>query len=226
MTQSSDLTIRAAIFDMDGLLINSNVVGFANFKRASAEFGYTVTLEQFIPLLGLNWPISTSMFLSIFGAEFPVEKVIKRHREFWDEFLQTKVPDIMPGAKELLQYLAEQKIPCIVATSTREHIAKKELGGLGILKYFQAIVGGEQVTKSKPEPDIFIHAAKTLNVPSAECIVLEDSEAGIMAAHKAGCIPIMVPDFKQPSEEIRSIAHHVFASLFEVKEWLKQAFPL
>lgn len=116
---------------------------------------------------------------------------------------------IKPQIPEALQYLQEQGALCAVASSTNSDAVKHYLGRAGILQYFQEIVGGEMVEKSKPEPDIFLLACKRLGQKPEECVVLEDSENGVRAAKKAGCSVICVPDLKQPSEEAAELADYL-----------------
>ena len=122
------------------------------------------------------------------------------------------------GARELLEMLYREGIPAVLASSTKTETVIRELIAADLFGYFKSIIGGDMVTKSKPEPDIFLLAAKRAGFAPEECIIIEDSFNGIRAARAAGGYVIMVPDLKQPDEEISSLADDIKQSLDDVRE--------
>ncbi len=140
-------------------------------------------------------------------------QIIQEHIE------QNGIP-VKPGVWELLDRLDSHSIATAVATSTSHHGATERLTATKLIDRFQVIITGDQIERGKPAPDIFLAAAEALNLAAQNCVVLEDSEAGIQAAHAAGMLPIMVPDMKQPSPAIRKVAYQVIPSLHEVIEIL------
>ena len=122
-----------------------------------------------------------------------------------------------PGVNELLEFLSENGIKTALASSTKTETVKNQLRDAGILKYFTVVVGGDMVSHSKPNPEIFLQAADKLGVDPAKTYIIEDSFNGIKAAYAAGAKPLMVPDMIEPDEEIEKLCHKIFVNLHEVR---------
>ena len=127
-----------------------------------------------------------------------------------------------PGIRELLISLKEKGYQIAIASSTRTKLEEKQIEDAGLREYFDVIVGGDMVEKSKPEPDIFLKAAQLLDVQPEKVYVIEDSYNGIRAAFTGGMIPIMVPDMLEPDDEMREKAQYIFKDLYRVKDFLKE----
>ena len=121
----------------------------------------------------------------------------------------------------MLSYLHGQGIPLAVASSTIEEIVRRNLTDTDLLRYFDKVIGGDQIRHGKPAPDIFLTAAEVLDRPPEECFVIEDSFHGIRAAHFAGCRPVMVPDVLEPTAEIAALAEEIFPTLLETEEYFR-----
>jgi HAD superfamily hydrolase (TIGR01509 family) len=216
----SNKKIKAVIFDMDGLMFDSERIGRDAWIQAGKEFGYEISEEQYALLLGHTVSDAAQIFLGIFGDNFPFYK-IRAHRlqSAKEYYIQYGVP-LKPGLPELLDWLEENDIPKAVATSTDHSPAMEKLTQTGIVERMNAVITGDQIKNGKPAPDIFLAAAEIMAASPPNCMVLEDSEAGIRAAHAAGMVPVMVPDLKPPSEEVRRLAHRIVSSLNEVRELL------
>ena len=132
-------------------------------------------------------------------------------------------PPIKKGLHQLLDLLEARKIPRAVATSTRRDYAIPRLQQCGLVDRFATITTGDQIVHGKPAPDIYLLAARTINVQPSRCVALEDSEAGVCSAHAAGMTVCMVPDLKQPSDDIRRRAQGVYDSLLDVHKYLETA---
>ncbi|MDF1737866.1 MAG: HAD family hydrolase, partial [Verrucomicrobiales bacterium] len=128
--------------------------------------------------------------------------------------------DVKRGVIPILNSLAEKKVPRAVATSSEKHLAPRKLRLAGLEHYFDLIVTGCEVAKSKPEPDIYLLAAEKLGVAPAECLVFEDSHNGIRAAHRAGMNPVMIPDLLKPTAEVEELTTGIFSSLEEAEPFL------
>lgn len=213
--------ISAVIFDMDGLMFDSERVGRAAWRQAGEEFGYNIGDEHYQQVSGRTVADATEVFRGIFGEDFPFQEIRRRRVQIARDYFEQHGVPIKPGLLELLDYLDARALPRAVATSTDYAPAMEKLTRTALAKRMHAIVTGDRVARGKPAPDIFFAAAKQLNADPPRCLVLEDSEAGIRAAHSAGMIPVMVPDLKQPSEEVRRLAVLVAASLDEVREWME-----
>ena len=139
---------------------------------------------------------------------------------FRERYGEGRLP-LKPGVVEILQDLKQRCVPLALASSTRSDIVKLELEEARLLSFFDAVLGGDMAPRSKPEPDIFLAAAKVLGAIPANCYVLEDSFNGIRAAHRAGMHPIMVPDMQQPDEEMRGLAEVIVDDLPKAMGYLQ-----
>ena len=198
--------IDAVIFDMDGLMVDT--------ERMSAAFRKTALTEMGIPYrditsltMGRSDRMVRAIYLEEYGADYPYDEVRKRIHSLWEEYLASHPVPVKPGLFALLDYLRERQTPMAVATSTSRESASRTLERGGIAPYLSAVVFGDMVQRSKPEPDIFLLAARQLGAEPANCIVLEDSPNGILAAHRAGMLPVMVPDLLEPGPELEKILY-------------------
>lgn len=215
--------IRAVIFDMDGLILDSERPMADAVKRAVASFGKTLTDTDCRRLIGRPLSACYLLLAEIFGPDFPAREAFAKSHDYYDEIMSTEGVPLKPGVLELLAVLEQRQLPRAVATSTGHARACEQLAGFGILKSFELVVGGDQVARGKPAPDIYREAALGLGEKPGDCWALEDSSVGIQSAHGAGCIAIWIPDLIQPSAELRPLARHVFTSLFEVIDLLDAA---
>lgn len=210
------MKIDAVVFDMDGLMLDTERMTYELTQESAAELGYEITLDTFKQVIGKNILDTNIYFKSVLGEEFDFFKVRDmNHSKFLAYIEKNGVPK-KPGIDELLEYLQKSNIKCAVASSTSRASAENMLKKAGIFKYFSAAVFGDMVEHGKPAPDIFIKAAQTLGVKCENCICLEDSYNGIRAAHSAGMIGIMVPDMLPPTDEMRQKVFTVADDLFAV----------
>lgn len=209
------------IFDMDGVIFDSERL-IADLWREVAEEKKMPDIDIAIQRsIGITNDATTQVFKELYGEDFPYEeykKIVSTrfHAKYDNGNLPTK-----PGIKELLVFLKENKIPTAVASSTRTAVVETEIRDAGLLPYFDRIIGGDQVTHSKPDPEIFLKAAEALNAKPEECYIIEDSFNGIRAAHAAGMHPVMVPDLLEPDDEIKALYEEIFPSLVEVRKYFE-----
>jgi HAD superfamily hydrolase (TIGR01509 family) len=208
------------IFDMDGLMLDTEQLGQRTWLDAARHAGYEIDPALFLRIVGRNRRDSAALMLEALGPAFDFEKVYRDSFARFDDHVARHGVPLKPGIVELLQELAAQKIPLGVATSTRNARARQHLEHAGLMRYFPVLVGGDEVANGKPAPDIYLEAARRLGIDPQRSFALEDSHAGVRAAHAAGFRVIMVPDLLPPTDEIAALATHVVASLHDARAFL------
>lgn len=211
---------NAVIFDMDGTLFDSEVLVLDCWELVAKQYQIENVRAICMKCLGLNAKMAKEIFLDAYGQHFPYDVYKKEMSELFHKKAREGGLVLKPGVLELLDWL-KGNYRTAVASSTREVVVKSELELTGISNFFDVIIGGNRVEKSKPEPDLFLLAAELLGVNPKDCIVIEDSYNGIRAAYQAGMMPIMVPDLVTADEEMHLLSNRVCSSLFEVKEYLE-----
>lgn len=212
--------LRAVIFDMDGLMLDTERLILWGWQQAMADFGYPAPVELYLRSVGMTEERTNEILREALGETFPVEAVREREREHVRRRIAEDGVPLKPGLLELLDYLDSQALARAVASSAWRRTVEGHLRGAGLLPRFHAIAAGDEVAHGKPAPDIFLLAAQRLGVPPAHCLVLEDSEPGARAAHAAGMAVTIVPDLKPPSAEVAQLAAAVLPDLHAVRDWL------
>lgn len=213
--------MKAVVFDMDGVIFDSERLS----KECWMEIGMERGIENFSPafdaIIGLNYQAEKDVMCSIYGEDFPFDEI---HREAGIRKLEKCVDGHYPlkdGIKELLVFLKERGYKVGLASSTDEATVRMHITNAGLLPYFDCLICGNMVQISKPDPEIFLLACKTLGVTPEEAYIIEDSYNGIRAAHAAGAFAIMVPDLKMPTEEMRELSDLILKDLYTVKKHLE-----
>jgi HAD superfamily hydrolase (TIGR01509 family) len=209
------MPIDAVIFDMDGLILDTEPLYRRVWQAAAGECGYRLSDAYFLRLVGRRSADCRRMLLEDFGPQFPLERVLDCARRHHKRAFNGPIP-LKSGLIELLDDLDRRRLRRAVATSTDRRRASTQLGAAGLLERFEHLTTGDEVEHGKPAPDIFLAAASKLGVPPNHCLVLEDSEPGIAAAHAAGMMPVMVPDLLQPCDTTRMQCRAVLPSLHQV----------
>ena len=210
---------KAVIFDMDGLMIDSERVTYEEYCHKLKQLNYPFDESIYRKFLGKNKNTIYQIFRDHFGEDFPMEEVWDEVHVILDNRLASNVP-IKKGLIELLEFLKENDYKTIVATSSSRKRVDYLLKNAQIAHYFDDTICGDEVTYGKPHPEIFLTACEKLGVTPDEALVLEDSEAGITAAHAGNIDVICVPDMKYPDEEFISKTTKIVESLLDVIEYL------
>ena len=212
--------VKAIIFDMDGLMFDTERLSNLAWTEVCREAGFPqVDMAFMMQCIGSNLRATREKFLRAFGEDFPFDELRARRVKYVEDYVAAHGLPVKPGLYELLSFIRERGLPVALATSTDEAKTRENLRNAGIEGAFDAMVCGDQVTRSKPEPDIFLRAAGLLGAAPETCLVLEDSLNGITAAYRAGMMPVMVPDLIAPTEAIE-------AMLFRKCETLSDVIPL
>ena len=218
-------TFKAAIFDMDGLLIDSERRIMQAWLEGARALGFKLTQADFTVVIGRAGPESDALLTSLLGSPEAFRATAAHARERLRGELEHPVFPLKAGAAELLAALEAAGVPCAVASSSSRAEIRQRLGHVDVLRHFRAIAGGDEVVRGKPDPSLYLLAAARLDVAPQDCIAFEDSENGARAAQAAGVRVVIVPDLKQPATEVLARAHGVIASLVEAIDQVPHWFP-
>lgn len=210
------------VFDMDGLLLDSERLAREAYLEACAALGMEPDLAAYARCIGANMAHTEAVMTAVLGSR-DAYAALERHWEAgYNRRVEADLVDLKPGARELLDALAERDVPRAVATSTARPMATRKLERAGVLSHFSCLICGGETPRGKPHPDPYLAALAGLGVPAGVAWALEDSENGVRAAHAAGMVVVQVPDLLAPSAELLTLGHHVAGDLFEVLELLRR----
>lgn len=211
----------AVIFDLDGLLADTEIISLKVYQELLKDFGIPFTEETYSrEYSGHREEENVQRFLDTYDLPWNFDQTLEKVYELEARILAKGV-NLKKGAKNLLAFLQREGIPIALATSSVESRARIILGSNGILSLFDHLVFAKDVKRSKPYPDIFLKACSDLNVLPENCLVLEDSEAGIEAAYRAGIPVICIPDLKMPAQSFLNKTEQVFQNLDAVRDYLE-----
>ena len=214
------MTKKAVIFDMDGLMFDTQSVYDSAYREtALKEFG-TELSDKFCEALMGSCGDDMLRTVNEFYPQMDAYTFIRHSFALTAQKVRTELR-AMPSLGELLEYLRETGYILAVASASESPIVQNNLLSSGLGHYFAACLCGDEVVHGKPHPEMYLRAAEMISCDPQECYVLEDSPNGILAASRAGCTPVMVPDVVQPDEEIRRLCAGVFGSLLEVRDAMK-----
>lgn len=193
---------QLVIFDMDGLIFNTERLFMEQRAIVMKDYGYEHREEDYIKTLGLTGRELMDTLHHIYGPDYPAEEISKKSRQALNAYIAEHGPEVKPGIEKLLQWFRQKDILCCVASSTHRVYIEEYLKKAGLSDYFSYIVGGDEVRRSKPEPDIFLKACEHFDINPYHTLVLEDSENGILAAWNARISVVCIPDLLTPSVEM------------------------
>ncbi|MGR5209185.1 HAD family hydrolase [Vibrio rotiferianus] len=214
------MNYQAAIFDMDGLLLDTERVCMHIFKQACEVQNLPFHEDVYLSIIGRNAAGIEVIFRKAYGED--LDRLHKEWRSRYNAVVQHQAIPVKQGVIELLEWLKKNSIPTAVATSTANEVAKKKLELAGLSKYFDNLTTGCEVTHGKPDPEIYLLAASRLNVEPTKCLAFEDSNNGVRSAVSAKMITFQIPDLVEPCEEVRGFGHSILPSLTDVLSQLKR----
>ncbi|MBF9003355.1 MULTISPECIES: HAD family hydrolase [Vibrio] len=216
------MTFQAAIFDMDGLLLDTERVCMNVFQQACQAIDVPFLKDIYLNIIGRNAAGIEQTLRTGYGPDLDYPVLHEAWRSRYDAVVTQQAIPVKEGVIELLSWLKENNIPTAVATSTRREIAEIKLRLAGLDKYFDSTSTGCEVTNGKPDPEIYLLAASRLDIPAEQCLAFEDSNNGVRAAVAAQMITYQIPDLVEPSADIIELGHHIRPSLKTVLAELKQ----
>jgi HAD superfamily hydrolase (TIGR01509 family) len=208
--------IKAVIFDMDGVILDTEKHYIEAWQEAARSFGYDFRREHALMLRSLDVGMACKLMKEIFGEDFDYYGIREVRRGLVASRLEKYGLEKKPGIDELLDYLKANHIKTAVATATPIERTMEHLRDVGLKDKFDKIVSAKQVEHGKPAPDVYLYACSQIGEKPKDCIAIEDSPNGIKSAYAAGCKPIMVPDLTPPDEEIKPLLYGVCDSLKNV----------
>lgn len=209
----------AVLFDMDGLLIDSERLALASVEQAAAAISWPIPDAVAHRLIGLGRDNGSRVLLAALGESFPVTPFWGAWYEDYRRRVGAGVP-AKTGATNALEALQAHNVRCAVATSTETTLARRKLEKAGLLPYFDVVVGRDTVAHGKPAPDLYLHAADRLGAPARQCWAFEDSLPGLTAAVAAGARTHWVPDIAQIHADDLPHGVETIDSLHEICRWL------
>lgn len=212
--------MEAVIFDMDGVLLDTERLCMEGWCQAAKKKGISGMEEVFRQCIGLNSNDTRALVLSHYGETFPYEEFRKAVSAWTKTRLKIYGLPVKPGVNKILPALQQAGVPVGLATSTCYSSVIDHLKGAGIIDYFRVIVTGDMIEHSKPEPDIYLLACRKLGVEPALTFAIEDSPNGVRAAYRAGVKPVMVPDLIRPDEEMNRLSVKICNDLVEVMHYI------
>lgn len=213
--------IKAVIFDMDGLMFDTEALAKKGWLIAGRELNLPITDELVYRVIGMNAASVRKTCMDYFGPNFDYDAFRGAVSGYMKKSLDEDGMPVKRGLPELLDYLKENRYQTAVASSSSRATVEDYLRRAGMEKTFSALVCGDMITRGKPEPDIFLKAAEELGAAPEDCLILEDSSNGIRAAHAAGMRVIMVPDLIEPTADLRAMTSKVCGSLHDIIPFLE-----
>ena len=213
--------IKGVISDMDGVMLDSEKLYVRFWCEAAQSLGFPMKKEHALGIRSLARVFAVKKLQSWFGTEFDYDSVRNKRIELMDKYVAENGIEAKSGAKELLIWLKQNGYKTALATATPVDRASLYLKQVGLLEFFDVICSAREVKRGKPEPDIYLLAAKRLGLAPGECMALEDSQNGVRSAFAAGCKTVLVPDLDNPENELKGCLYAVADNLSAVKKLLK-----
>ena len=208
--------IRGILFDMDGLVLDSEVLYTRFWREAAVSMGYPMTHAQSLGMRSLGKKLGQPYLESLFGPGIDYTTLRNKRIELMDTYVSLHGIPPKPGIYELLDAMEARGIPAAITSSSPMESIRRHLEAVGLLHRFQKLCSGHDIPNGKPAPDIYLLGAKELGLAPEECLALEDSPTGILSAYRAGCLPVMIPDLDQPSDGTKKLLYAKADSLTDV----------
>lgn len=216
------MKINGVIFDMDGVIFDTEKLAEESWRTVEKEFGVPVGEDFMTMLLGMSHTGILDVYAKYFGDYELGSRIYNWRKVFMKERIEQNGVPVKQGVRELFAYLKEAGLPMALATSSYRPNYERLFRVTGLEDPFSVVITGDTLEHSKPDPEIFLRAARGLNVPIGECLIIEDSFNGVIAGSAAGALTVMVPDMVQPTPDVRAKAYAVCGSLLDIIPLIKK----
>jgi HAD superfamily hydrolase (TIGR01509 family) len=206
----------ALVFDMDGLLLDTERIALEVFETVCRAHGFDVDRNVYFRCIGSTEAATREILTEALGSAFPYDAISRDWFARYRARVSSEPVAVKAGAVELLEQGGRLGLPVAVATSTRTQLARHKLDLAGLAGYFDIVIGGDAVSRGKPDPEPYLAAGRALGCPPGDCWAIEDSDNGVRSAHAAGMFVVQVPDLVPPSPSLRSLGHTVVDDLHAV----------
>lgn len=211
---------KQIIFDMDGVIFDTENLILSCWRVVAEKYRIPNIEEAFHQVIGVSAAGTKKIIQEVYGEEFDYEAFRQESRELFDEKIARNGMPLKPGVRELLSFLKINGYRVGLASSTRYETVLEELTQTGLVGFFEVIIGGDMVKRSKPEPDIYLHACEAMKLMPEETFAIEDSWNGVRSAAAAGLRVLHVPDLLEPGEEMEKLSFDIFEDLIDVRNYL------
>lgn len=218
MNNNSDIT--GVVFDLDGLLLDTESMYWESFDKAASDFDIDFPKSFYIELVGGPESRTQALLKKRFGESFPLEDFESSWRKQFGHIVEAGRINSKPGVTEVLQMLTDRQLPIAVATSSHRELVEKTMHAASIRDFFEHVVCGDEVDNGKPAPDIYLAACQRIDREPGQCLSFEDSDVGLRAAVTAGLRCVLIPDMKAPTDHSLGLAYETFSSMHEAVSWL------
>lgn len=201
--------VSGIIFDMDGVLIDSERQSNEGWLWAAGQLGVDMPMWLIDSFKGAPAELCCKFFDDYYKGVIDYWEAKELRTQHVYKIRETEGIPVKKGVKDIFEYIRNNGLKCAVATSTRRESAEKTLHEIGVWDYLDAVVYGDEVERGKPEPDIFLRAAKAIGVNPSEAVVVEDSINGIKAGYAAGMRVVHIPDTIAIDDDIRKLTYMV-----------------
>ncbi|MDY6325229.1 MAG: HAD family phosphatase [Catonella sp.] len=212
---------KAVLFDMDGLILDTEKVYSTCWIAAAKEFGFDLSGGKQLKLRSNCAKYAVPLMHEMFGPECDYLAIRERRKVLMEEYFKTHEVEKKPYVEELLRFLKDKGIKRAVSTATNETRTKEYLTRTGLYDKFDEIICASMVENGKPDPDVYMYACERLGEKPGDCLALEDSPNGVLSASRAGVPVIMVPDLSEPDDDDLSRVYGVAKNLLEVEKFIE-----
>lgn len=217
------MRLEGVVFDVDGVLFDTERLAQRTWLEVSAQMGWPQAGQRYLEFVGQNRTDLLQSMRDCFGPDFPREAFLEACSQALQGRIERDGVPVKAGVTEILTFLQARRIPAALATSTRRERTERRMKMTGLERCFQAVITGDQVAHSKPNPEIYQIACRRLGVDPARTLAVEDSPNGIRSAAAAGMLVVMIPDTIPPTPELEPLLFQRFDSLLELRDWLSGA---